>query len=233
MANPDFFTSPQAGEAWQTTLDWQPNARQQAQFQTLYQVVLAGNQRLNLTRIIEPRDFWEKHLWDSLAGLAPLAFQGAAAAVQPVQAIDIGSGGGFPGLPVAIACPHYQIVLLDSIRKKVAFLEQAIAALELTNATAIAARAEALAREPAHRHAYDIALLRAVGSPADCATYALPLLKPSGVAVLYRGNWSQTDAATLAAAIAPVGGAILSIEGFTTPLTQSVRHCVYIGKARD
>ena len=227
-----FFESPEVCHHWQTTLGWQPSAQQQAQFRTLYAAVVAGNQRLNLTRILEPQDFWEKHLWDSLAGLAPLAFQ-ARSGTKPLRVIDIGTGAGFPGLPVAIACPHYQVVLLDSTQKKVAFVQEAIAQLELTNAVAIAARAEALAQQTEHSQTYDLALLRAVSSPAACIPYTLPLLKPQGVAVLYRGHWTETDAQALTGALAGTGSTVLSIEGFTTPLTQSVRHCVYIGKAGD
>ncbi len=227
MQTSDEFKVPNSGELWQSTLGWQPTPPQQAQFEAFYEAVRAGNQRLNLTRIIAPQDFWEKHLWDSLAGIAPLAFQTQEPTARRV--IDIGTGAGFPGVPVAIACPQYQVTLLDSTGKKVNFLNEALARLPLPNARAIAARAEALADQSAHQEVYDVALLRAVGPPADCATYALPLLKPNGVAVLYRGHWSPTDAEMLVGALKGVG-AVLSVEGFTTPLTQSVRHCIYIGK---
>ncbi|NJK99550.1 MAG: 16S rRNA (guanine(527)-N(7))-methyltransferase RsmG [Spirulinaceae cyanobacterium RM2_2_10] len=225
----NFFDLPSTRECWQTTLGWQPNVQQQAQFAALYAAVLAGNQQFNLTRIMEPPDFWEKHLWDSLAGLAPLEFQAAAPVAK--QVIDVGTGAGFPGLPVAIACPHYQVALVDSTQKKINFIRQTTEELGLANTVAISARAEALAKQPSHRQAYDLALLRAVGSVTDCANYALPLLKPNGVAVLYRGRWSPDDAQALDKALAPHGDTVLSIEGFMTPLTQSVRHCIYIGKA--
>lgn len=208
---------------WQH-LCWQPDMRQQQQFQHLYEQVLAGNRQLNLTRITDPIEFWEKHLWDSLQGIAPLLQSDAQ------RVIDIGTGGGFPGIPAAIAKPGWRVCLLDSTRKKVAFLNTLVASLEIENLTTVCVRAEQAGQHPNHRENYNITLVRAVGPASVCAEYALPLLQVGGLAVLYRGHWTASETEALQQATEKLGGEVESIAGFLTPLTQSVRHCLYLRK---
>ncbi len=211
-------------DLWVKTTNWQPNELQQLQFQQLYELVLKGNSQFNLTRITEPIEFWEKHLWDSLRGIVPFLSQANQ------QIIDIGTGAGFPGLPTAIALPESTVTLVDSTRKKIAFLDTVLADLKLPNARTVTSRAETLGKQPPYRNVYDLATVRAVGSAAICAEYALPLIKPGGVAVLYRGNWTKVEQETLLNAISPLKGEIASIDSFTTPLSQSIRHCIYLKK---
>lgn len=215
---------PEMTDLWRLTMNWQPNDLQQSQFQQLYELVLKGNNQFNLTRITEPVEFWEKHLWDSLRGIAPLL------ALPKLKIIDIGTGAGFPGLPMAIALPDSQVTLVDSTRKKITFIDGVLEELKLANALTVNSRAEALSKLPQYCHAYDLATVRAVGAAAICAEYALPLVKPGGIAVLYRGNWTEEEQVALTIAIAPLNGEIDSIDSFTTPITQSIRHCIYLKK---
>ena len=227
---------PEMADLWQQTLNWQPTAEQQCQFQSLYEVILSGNRQLNLTRITDPSEFWEKHLWDSLRGIAPLllSLENEVASVKPMQrVIDIGTGAGFPGIPVAIALARWTVTLLDSTRKKITFLNTCVAQLDIQNANTVTGRAEEVAQMPDHRQTYDIALVRAVGSASVCAEYALPLLKPGGLAVLYRGHWTAAETETLQSAVDQLGGVIESTEGFTTPLSKSIRHCLYLRKVSE
>ncbi|MFZ4639621.1 MAG: 16S rRNA (guanine(527)-N(7))-methyltransferase RsmG [Nodosilinea sp.] len=214
---------------WQQTLGWQPAAALQDQFQSLYQAILTANQQVNLTRITSPEDFWEKHLWDSLQGVAPWLPE-ADLPTPSRRLIDIGSGGGFPGLPIALVFPQWPVTLLDGTRKKIAILETLCQTLAIPNANLVAQRAEQAGQQPGHRETYDIALLRAVGGVNTCAEYALPLLKLGGQAVLYRGQWSVAEAEALAAILPRLGGEILEVRATTTPLTGGIRHNVVVAK---
>ncbi len=210
---------------WQETIDWCPTVEQQSQLQLLYAAVVTANQKLNLTRITEPEEFWEKHLWDSLRGVGDLINNSL-----PLQVIDIGTGAGFPGLPLAIARPDWQLTLVDSTAKKIGFIQELAPALSLTNVYPLVSRIEEVGQQKEHRHQYDLALIRAVASANICAEYALPLVKTGGTAILYRGNWTAEEAESLELAVAKLGGEISKIDRFTTPLSNSIRHCIWIHK---
>ena len=220
-------TLPHYPDHWQASLNWQPDTRLLQQFQALYDALQQANQQLNLTRITAPEDFWEKHLWDSLQGVGawltvPLS--------SPQRVIDIGTGGGFPGLPVALVFPQWSITLLDATQKKIAALTDLYQALGLSNVVARAQRVEALAHQPDQRETYDLALLRAITGANTSAEYALPLLKLGGQAVLYRGQWSRAEEASLAAILPGLGGEIAAVQASTTPLTGALRHNILLSK---
>jgi 16S rRNA (guanine527-N7)-methyltransferase len=225
---------PEMAEIWQQTLNWQPTVQQQAQFQRLYELILEGNRQLNLTRITDPQEFWEKHLWDSLRGIAPLLLCSPVPLFPcPPSLIDIGTGAGFPGVPVTITVPNCTITLLDSTQKKITLLDNILTELALANAKTLVGRAEEIGQHPQHRQAYDIALIRAVGAASVCAEYTLPLLKQGGLAIIYRGNWTEDETTALQNAVNQLGGVIESIEQFTTPLSHSIRHCLYLRKVTN
>ncbi|MEH2297704.1 MAG: 16S rRNA (guanine(527)-N(7))-methyltransferase RsmG [Nostoc sp.] len=226
------YLLPEMAEIWQQTLNWEPTTQQQAQFQRLYKLILEGNRQLNLTRITDPQEFWEKHLWDSLRGIAPQG-QFIPSLQKGAFVIDIGTGAGFPGIPVIITAPNCQITLMDSIQKKITFIEKILTELALTNTKTLVGRSEEIGQQPQHRQAYDIALIRAVGTASVCAEYALPLLKQSGLAVIYRGNWTEEETTVLQNAVNQLGGVIELIEKFTTPLSDSIRHCLYVRKVAN
>lgn len=225
-------------DLWQESLDWQPTDSQLALFSRLYTTILEGNKKQNLTRITETQEFWEKHLWDSLLGIMPF-LRGDSLLPELVmddlrekqlRVVDIGTGAGFPGMPIAIANPHWSITMVDSTRKKVAFIQNAISKMNLNNAQAIVRRAESLGRENSHREQYDIALIRAVGQPSVCAEYVLPLVKVGGWAVLYRGHWEEGDSKNLTSAAKQLGSRLAHINSIFTPLSHSIRNCVYLYK---
>ncbi len=247
MSEPYKPLLPENLKLWEKTMNWHPDAGHLLEFQSLYEGILEGNQSLNLTRITTPDEFWEKHLWDSLRGITPLLSQPLGSASEEVsspitqripgeegngsvRAIDIGTGAGFPGLPVAIACPEWQVTLLDSTRKKITFLQSLINQLGMENARAIVGRVEDMGHAVEHRERYDFAFARAIGPTMVCAEYALPLLKVGGLAILYRGHWTEEEAQVVSAGVEQLGGIVDFVEKFTTPLTDSVRTCVYLRK---
>lgn len=222
---------PELPEIWQQTLNWQPTTKQQVQLQRLYELILEGNQKLNLTRITDPQEFWEKHLWDSLRGVALLLRVGEKDFTSPLHHfIDIGTGAGFPGIPVAIALPDCTVTLVDSTRKKIAFIENILPELKLDNVKTLIGRAEEIGQQSQYRQNYDVAMIRAVSNASVCAEYTLPLLKQGGLAIIYRGNWTEEETTALTDAVKLLGGEIEAIEQFTTPLSKSLRHCLYLRK---
>lgn len=211
-------------DLWQSTTNWRPSEKARSQFQQFYELVLEGNQQQNLTRITEPDDFWEKHLWDSLRGVFPKITD------ANLSAIDIGTGAGFPGIPMAIARPDWKVTLLDSTRKKINFLQDSTKLLGLTNVRSIIDRVEQIGQSSGHRESYNLATIRAVAAASICAEYALPLLKIGGIAVLYRGQWSDEEAIALDRAVKKLGGIVEDCDHFETPLTYGIRHCLYLRK---
>ena len=226
----DLAPLPDLADLWQETLNWQPEADQQAQFQKFYGLILESNRQLNLTRITEPSEFWEKHLWDSLRGIMRLLNSPPTPSSSPFCAIDVGTGAGIPGVPVAIVRPDWTVTLLDSTRKKISFVQSAVETLKLENVKTVVDRVEQIGHDRSHRERYDLAMIRAVATASVCAEYALPLLKVGGAALLYRGQWTTEEAQGLALAVEQLGGTIEATDGFVTPLTQSTRHCIYLRK---
>ena len=218
---------PTMEKIWSETISWQPSKLEQQQFENLYNLILEGNRQLNLTRITKAEDFWEKHIWDSLV---PIFLLKNLKKQQNWQVIDIGSGAGFPGVPVAIALPSWTLTLLDSTQKKVYFLETLVDKLQLKNVKTLTGRAETLGQNYAHRESYDLALIRAVGKSSVCAEYTIPFLKIGGIAILYRGHWSEGETNNLANVVEVLGAEIEAIKEFNTPLTKSIRNCIYLRK---
>lgn len=217
-------TLPLMNDIWQETLGWQPSLAQEELFNKFYQQILIGNQQLNLTRITEVTDFWEKHLWDSLKGIQPLLNTSETSR----KIIDIGTGAGMPGVPIAISLPQAQVVLLDSTHKKLKFLDQLILDIHLPDTTTLLGRAEQVNNQINHRQQYDVVTIRAVAKIEMCVKYSLPFLNSDGVAILYRGNWTEEEALQLEEILSKYKSKIVDITSFTTPITNSQRHCIYL-----
>jgi 16S rRNA (guanine527-N7)-methyltransferase len=145
-----------------------------------------GNRRVNLTRITDPADIETRHFLDSLSAAMPLLDR--LRANEPLRLVDVGSGGGMPGLPLKIAFPQLHVTLVESIGKKAAFLRQTIAELGLRDVEVVADRAETAARDPEHRDTYDWATARAVGSLPVVIELCAPFLAPGGLLVAQRSG---------------------------------------------
>ena len=179
-------------------LGWQPSDQQLSQFLALQQLLRHWNQRVNLTRLVEGDDYWIAQVFDSLWPLQPLLSVGALEAGAAFQVIDVGTGGGFPGLAVAIALPHARLTLVDSVGRKTEAVQAMAQALGLADRVELRCeRVELTGRQRACRGQYDLALARAVAAAPVVAEYLVPLLAPAGEALLYRGQWHDDDSRAL------------------------------------
>lgn len=213
-------------ELWQNSLNWTPTPQILAQWQELYQHILITNQHLNLTRITTPEEFWEKNLWDSLAPI--INFD-----LAEKKVIDIGTGAGFPGLPCAIAFPQTEFILMDSIAKKINFINEIKQSLNLTNISTLINRAEVIGQDLNHRNQYDFALIRAVSEISVCLEYTLPLLKQGGIAILYRGKVEDIEIKKIPEIAQKLGGELREIINKNTPISNHIRHNIYVKKIEN
>ena len=212
-------------ELWRG-LGWQPAAEQEALFLQLQDLLRHWNGRLNLTRLVEGDDYWVAQVFDSLWPLREL-LQGPQEA--SLEVIDVGTGGGFPGLAVAIALPQARLTLVDSVGRKVEAV-RAMAA-ELGLASRVQLRCERIERTGQGgftRGRFDWALARAVARAPVVAEYLVPLLRPEGRALLYRGQWSPDDQAELERALLPLRARLEGVERLELPAERGVRHALLL-----
>lgn len=170
------------------------------------QLLLDANARLNLTRIVEPEPVARLHLLDALSALPMLDD------LAPARALDLGSGGGVPGIVLALARPGVAWTLVDSARRKADALRGFVAALGLPNVTVVAERAEILGRDPAHREQYDLVTARACAALPVLAEYAFPLVRIGGLVVAWKGRPDDAELSGGRAAAGQLGGE-LEVKG--------------------
>lgn len=200
---------------------------QLAAFETYARELIDWNRQVNLTRIAAPNEIAVKHFLDSLSvavGLCKLP--------PGARFIDVGSGAGFPGLPLKIALPHLQLTLLESTGKKCRFLEHVAGVLALPDVTVLNARAEEAGRRPAHRARYDVAVARAVAALPTLAEYLLPLVKVGGRAVAQKGQDPAAEVKSAANALGILGGKVVETRPVDIPGLEGERHLIVLQKSK-
>ncbi len=197
-----------------------------ARFERYQQLLETWNRRLNLTAIADSEGIQVRHFLDSLSCLLVMGDVGQA------SMIDVGAGAGFPGLPLKIANPGLRLTLVDSVVKKADFLAAVVEALDLSEVTVLAARAEDVGRDPAHRERYDWALARSVAYLPVLAEYLLPLVRVGGTALAMKGADRGAELDAAATAIATLGGRPPEVRPVDLPEADRVHLLVTIVKER-
>ena len=201
-------------------------ARQIAAFQLYEAELLAWNARFNLTAIRDSEAIRSKHFLDSLTCV--LAWRDR----PPENLIDIGTGAGFPGIPLKIVCPRMRLTLVESVGKKLDFCRHIVDTLGLEQVTLIKARAEELGRQPQHREKYDWAVARAVANLPVLAEYLLPLVSVGGGMLAQKGESGPAEAHSAEKAIHILGGRLQQLVPVLLPGVVEERYLVVVEKIK-
>ena len=201
--------------------------RQMQQFADYYQLLVATNRQVNLTRITEKNDVYLKHFYDSLTGaLAEPRLQN-----EQLTLCDIGAGAGFPSLPLKIAFPQLKVTIVDSLNKRINCLQELVTKLGLTEVELIHDRAETFsAKKAAHREMYDLVTARAVARLSVLSELCLPAARVGGELVAYKASAADEELADAQEAIRKLGGQVQKEVALTLPGTDEQRKIVIIDK---
>lgn len=196
--------------------------KQLEQFRIYYEMLVEKNKVMNLTGITEWDEVLEKHFLDSISLIRAVDLN------KELYVMDMGTGAGFPGLPLKIAFPNLKVTLADSLNKRVKFLQEVIDALELEDIEAIHGRAEDLAKDKKYRQQYDLSVSRAVANLSTLSEYCLPFVKIGGQFISYKSGECDEEVAASKKAVFVLGGKIKDVIKFE--LGESGRSFIVIDK---
>jgi 16S rRNA (guanine527-N7)-methyltransferase len=196
-------------------------------FETCYEALVAWNERFNLTAITDWHGVLIRHFLDSLSCLKALP---QAELASGVRVIDVGTGAGYPGIPLKIMCPAMRLTLLEATDKKVTFLEHLIAELGLQDVWAIHGRSEQIGQDPAHREQYDWALARAVARMPTLVEYLLPLVRVGGAMLAQKGEDVLAEVHEADSSIAALGGEVRQLVPVELRGLAETRYLVVVDK---
>lgn len=201
--------------------------RQICQFLKYYNLLVEWNSFMNLTGITEYPEVIKKHFIDSLSVVKCIDL------LKINSVIDIGTGAGFPGIPLKIVFPHLKITLLDSLQKRIRFLDEVIGELELSGIETIHGRAEEFAKPDKLRAKYDLSVSRAVANLSTLSEYCIPFVKKDGFFLSYKSEKISEELSTAERAIHVLGGELMDRVDFTLPRTDMKRTILLIKKVKE
>lgn len=202
----------------------------ESRFTAYMEGILRWNEKVNMTAITEHAEFITKHFIDSIICAEVKQIRDAD------KVIDIGTGGGFPGIPLAIIFPEKKFVLVDSLKKRLNIIEELCAEIGIKNATVIHARAEDIANKSEHREQYDLCVSRAVANLATLSEYCLPFVRKGGLFLAYKGTDVEAELIDAEKAISLLGGKLESIyepRGDLLPYFSLQHKVLLIKKIKD
>lgn len=211
-------------EAGLTELGISFSEEQYRQFLTYYEMLVEKNKVMNLTAITEFDEVIEKHFLDSLSLVRVCDLN------REIRILDLGTGAGFPGIPLKIAFPEIRLVLADSLNKRILFLREVLAALQLEHVEAVHGRAEEMAGNRLYREQFDLCVSRAVANLSTLSEYCLPFVKVGGEFISYKSDGIQDEVDQAGHAIEVLGGKLVDVYRFR--LNEQGRSFVRIGKVK-
>lgn len=200
---------------------------QKQQFIQYYEILVEWNKVMNLTGITEFEEVLEKHFLDSVSLIRVVDLH------RDLKVLDLGTGAGFPGVPLKIVFPELDIVLMDSLNKRIKFLNEVIAQLGLKGIVAIHDRAEEMARKKEYREQFDLCLSRAVANLSSLSEYCLPFVTPGGYFISYKSGEVDEEVAKAKHAIFLLGGKLEKVEKFQLGEENLGRSFVMIKKGKN
>ena len=195
---------------------------QKEQFNALGQLYPEWNEKINLTAIIEPKEIILKHFIDSLSIIKYIKNKNSL--------VDVGTGAGFPGIPIKIVLPEIKVILIDSLNKRITFLNEVISQLDLKYIEAVHSRVEDFARNKEYREKFDVATARAVAQLPIILEYLIPLTKVKGNIICMKGNKIDEEIKKSKKAISVLGGNLEKIDNFYLPDTDIERNIIIVNK---
>ena len=204
------------------------SAKQEHQFKTYFKEFITVNEHVNLTRITEEDEVYLKHFYDSLTPLllVPEVF------TEGAKVCDVGAGAGFPSLPIKILRPDLRLTIVDSLGKRLKFLQELLDKLEISGVELVHGRAEDVGQNPAYREQFDLVTARAVARMSVLSEYCLPLAKTGGKFVALKGPKAASELADAKKALDTLGGKVSFSQEFTLAGTEEERTIVVVDKVK-